>query len=181
MQYRYTKQLRLHDLQLQLHFKLENVGETPISTQNYAHNFVALDDQPIGAGYELTFANEINPKTFGEFVDSESLLFISGNQVKWTKTPTVDFYVEHALKNSGSGKIWELFHKQCRIRLSESINFEGTHLNLWGKGHVVSPRSSIQFTSIPEKKRIGPESTRWDWRIKSAKTDRILLPAHSIR
>jgi hypothetical protein len=67
------------DIETQLFVKYEliNVGSKKIQTDVYNHNFFNVDKNPIGPGYGIIFANELEPamgSTFGDrakFVDNK--------------------------------------------------------------------------------------------------------------
>ncbi len=60
--YRFTKRIQLADdsaPKFSIDHKLENLGENPIDTDYYCHNFTIIDGTPIGPAYELTFPFEL--------------------------------------------------------------------------------------------------------------------------
>jgi len=149
MQYRYVKRLMLAENKLIVSYTLENTGEVAFSTENYAHNFISFDQQPTGRNTSLATKDPVNRNNFGEFVDPESLLEIGQDALSWSQTPTVDFFVEHLMKNQGAGKQWTLSNSETGTSISESVDFPATHLNLWGKEHVVSPEAFHAISLSP--------------------------------
>ncbi|MBD3420082.1 MAG: hypothetical protein GF398_08205 [Chitinivibrionales bacterium] len=62
--YRYRKSLLLSDSALRITHTLVNTGAHPLQTEHYSHNFIMLDNRPIGPGYtlELPFTIALSPK-----------------------------------------------------------------------------------------------------------------------
>jgi hypothetical protein len=55
--YQYVKRLGLNEkgTGFTVNHELKNTGKQTIDTQHYCHNFVILDEQPVGPGYQLIF------------------------------------------------------------------------------------------------------------------------------
>ncbi len=139
MQYRYSKTLSLQGNRLEIQYALENTGEIDFTTQHYCHNFMALDAQPVGPDYTLHLSHAINTRGFGEFVNPRSCLDVSADQISWHLAPDTDFFIEHLSKADSRFRSWTLRHRGSGTSVSESVDFTPTHMNLWGKGHVISP------------------------------------------
>jgi|GEM_PF-1035993 len=61
--YTYQKQIRLLEGQrvLEIHYNLINTGERQLTTSQYAHSFIRLDNQPTDKRYAVTFAGRVKP------------------------------------------------------------------------------------------------------------------------
>lgn len=59
--YEYRKQIILPDgkAALEVHYTLTNTGKRQLTTSQYAHNFIRIDDQPIGEDYTVTFSGKV--------------------------------------------------------------------------------------------------------------------------
>ncbi len=81
--YEYTKTLRLvpGKAELLLEHSLKNVGELPIETTVYNHNFFTIDDEPTGPNIMTSFPYPISAegKGFGE------LIAVQGDQLVYTR------------------------------------------------------------------------------------------------
>jgi len=62
--YRYIKRLSLNPTGtgFSVMHQLENTGKKAIETQHYCHNFVILDEQPVGPAYQLNFPFTLKAK-----------------------------------------------------------------------------------------------------------------------
>jgi len=139
MQYRYTKTLKLDGNRLVIQYQLENTGTVAIPTLHYSHNFLALDNQPVGLDYQLRVGHPIQSETFGEFVSPQNCITLTPDHISWKLAPKTDFFIENLSIGHPELRSWTLSHRGTGTSISESINFEPTRINLWGKGHVISP------------------------------------------
>jgi hypothetical protein len=59
--YEYRKRIVLPEgkAALEVHYTLTNTGKRQLTTTQYAHNFIRIDDQPIGKDYTVTFAGKV--------------------------------------------------------------------------------------------------------------------------
>src|SRR5439155_23929807 len=80
--YEYVKRLALPaGDELTIEHRLKNTGTKAIDTEQYCHNFVILDQQPVGPGYRLGF--KFNPRAKRDLkdaakVEKEEFLFSRG-------------------------------------------------------------------------------------------------------
>ena len=63
------KKIELHESSFTIHYCLENTGNKKIETTEYNHNFIAIDNELIGADYFLKFPFKIQPSLFEEVVN----------------------------------------------------------------------------------------------------------------
>jgi hypothetical protein len=61
--YEYTKTLSLPEgtNRMEIRYSLKNTGKKRIVTNQYAHNFIRIDEQPVGAAYTVQFKNRVSP------------------------------------------------------------------------------------------------------------------------
>jgi len=133
------KEIRLEDDGFKIQYRLHNTGDKRISTQEYAHNFMAIDEKLIGRDYTLRFPFEIKPEKFGETVNLEGLVTMDSKSFQFKGTPKEQFFFSNL---SGDQKVkaqWELIHLPSKIGVRESGSFETGKINLWGWRHVISP------------------------------------------
>jgi hypothetical protein len=131
-----SKQICLEGNCLVIRYQLENTGLKPILTQEYAHNFVAIDNQPIGPGYQLSFADPIslNPAAC---VGLDSLR-ITGNQVGFAEDLEGLYLRPQAFSKTNQAQ-WELLLPSKGVGLREFDDFTPCRIAVWGTLHVLSP------------------------------------------
>jgi hypothetical protein len=79
--YRYTKRIALEGRQpaFTLRHTLKNTGTRPVETDQYGHNFILIDDEPVGISYRLRFpfrAPEKQPLKEVAEIDGQELRFL---------------------------------------------------------------------------------------------------------
>ena len=135
---RYVKRLRAEDNRLRVEYELANVGKREIVTNEYAHNFVCIDGQPVGPDYALTFAGE-GPTPFRVQVGD---LRAAGERLEWGSVPERDFYGRMYPGEEGEAGLprgWSLLHRPSGVRVGESCGFDTALIAVWGMAHNVSP------------------------------------------
>lgn len=148
---RLVKKLSVADNRLRFSYALENVGDKPIVTTEYGHNFVHVNGEPIGPGYSLRLSESFAYSPSGNG-DRDPLLFANGT-MRWRHIPKEAFYC----RSTGSytpGIQWELLH-ESGVGLRETVDFTPSLLALWGTDHVVSPEVFIRLEVKPG------ETVRW--------------------
>ncbi len=143
------KEIRLEESGFSINYKLRNTGEKKISTQEYVHNFLAIDKNLIGPEYVLRFPFEIKPQKFGETVNSEGLVEIGSESVKFSDIPNEQFFFSNL---SGDEKVmasWELIHLKSKVGIRETGSFDTQKINLWGWRHVISPELFVNININP--------------------------------
>ena len=56
------KKISIDGNQLRIDYTLKNIGEKTIDTEEYTHNFLAIDGKPLGKGYQVDVAFEADDK-----------------------------------------------------------------------------------------------------------------------
>ena len=138
-----------------IHYTLKNTGEKTIITDEYVHNFVAIDNSPINQEYALKFPFQPIPSSFIEHVNPENKInFIKSNLVVKDAINDVFFF-----SNLSGGKevpaTWTLTHKKSGISVSEIGDFETHKINVWGKKSCYKHRAFKQLIIPPN------ETTQW--------------------
>lgn len=134
----YNKKISLVDNQLIIDYHLTNTGSKSVQTEEYCHNFVHINNHPIGPAYSLDVPFDIKKEveTSSELTESFSL---TGNTLTWSKTPQSVFYFKTPLPNSTIKGWWELIHKPTGVGMKEQVDFAPDLFALWGEDYVVSP------------------------------------------
>uniref|UniRef100_A0A7C4PHI9 DUF4432 family protein n=1 Tax=Anaerolinea thermolimosa TaxID=229919 RepID=A0A7C4PHI9_9CHLR len=114
---RLTKQISVENNRMTIQYGLENTGEKPILTNEYTHNFIGINQQPLGSAYTLRFPQniafeDITPMVRDQlprwmrrflpfFADAAarkyiqkqlSILNVNDRELSWHHTPTSPFY-----------------------------------------------------------------------------------------
>jgi len=156
--WRLVRRWRVEPTELILETELTNLGSRPLETTEYIHNFFA---GPVGPGCVLTLPRPV-PAAAGltEWVDPEDLMRAEGGRVTWTRTPTRDFFFADPTR-PGCGA-WTLENHREGWTVTETAGFEVSGLNLWGRGHVVSPEL-YRMVAVSPGKTLG-WTRRWSVR-----------------
>lgn len=114
---RLTKQISVENNRMMIQYELENTGEKSILTNEYVHNFIGINQRPIGPDYTLRFPQkiafeDITPMVRNQlpqwirrflpfFADTAarkyiqkqvSILNVNDRELSWHRTPTTPFY-----------------------------------------------------------------------------------------
>ena len=81
--YLLQKEIELAESGFTLKYYLQNTGEKDISTDEYVHNFTAINNDLIGNKYVLKFPFQLWPELFGETINPELKVAIGKNEIKF--------------------------------------------------------------------------------------------------
>ena len=73
-------------------YELENKGSKDIVTDEYTHNFIAINNTKIGPAYNLRFPGAMDQKLFDEVVNPEELVALIQNSFEFIKSPSTPFF-----------------------------------------------------------------------------------------
>ena len=90
--YKLTKEIELHHSSFTIKYTLHNIGEKEIITDEYTHNFMAINKASIGQNYELSFPFQLKPALFEETVNTEQKVAIGDQKIKFKDTPKEPFF-----------------------------------------------------------------------------------------
>lgn len=130
-------------------YELENRGSKDIITDEYTHNFIAINNTKIGSAYDLKFPNVVHQELFDEVVNPEKLIKLSQNSFEFIKSPSTPFFFSNL---SGGKKVraqWEIQNIKNQIAIKEVGDFFTKKINLWGCNHVISPEMFHQIQLKP--------------------------------
>ncbi|MGB5435401.1 MAG: hypothetical protein WBM98_05870 [Maribacter sp.] len=149
------KEIALRESGFVINCRLENTGEKDIRTDEYVHNFMALNNALMGSDYELKFPFQLKPERFKETVNRERQVALGLNVVGFNGTPNEQFFFSDLSGGEYVQASWELLHHKHKIGISETGSFKTNKVNLWGWKHVISPELFFQIYIQPG------ESTEW--------------------
>ena len=145
------KEIRLVESGFIIRYYLKNTGEKTINTDEYNHNFIAINKELIGIDYRLEFPFWIRPERFDETVNPEGKVEIVGKKIMFNGTPNQQFFFSNLSGNENIGAAWELINTKNKIGISETGSFKTSKVNLWGWKHVISPELFFDIAVEPGK------------------------------
>jgi len=137
--YELQKKILLEDSNFSISYHLKNTGIKEIRTDEYVHNFLAINNDLIGKNYCLHFPFELKPKLFTETVNTDLAVSIKKNQVAFNLTPNNPFFFSNLSGGESVEAMWELRNLNVKIGIREKSSFQTKKVNLWGWKHVISP------------------------------------------
>ena len=137
--YKLTKEIKLYSSSFTIKYTLHNTGEKEIVTDEYTHNFMAINKASIGQNYELSFPFQLKPALFEETVNMEQKVAIGDQKIKFKDTPKEPFFFSNLSGGNQVHAEWKLTDLKTNIGIRETGNFQTNKINLWGWGHVISP------------------------------------------
>lgn len=160
--YAYTleKRIALKEDGFAIHYQLVNTGNKTISSEEYTHNFIAIQNTSMGSDYQLTLPFIMDPTAFDQNLNKEGACCFEANKVRWTDTPENPIFFSNLSGKKSSQSRWELRNKKAGLSISESTNFMTDKVNLWGWSHVASPELFFKFSCLPG------QSVAWQRRYK---------------
>ena len=156
------KKITLNEVGFSINYSLENTGEKEIITDEYVHNFMAIDNQLIGNNYSLTLPFQLKPENFDAVVNPENVVEIKESEIAFNGTPEQQLFYSNLSGGNYRTAFWELRDHNSNLSISEEGSFKTNKVNLWGTRHVISPEL---FHTIKLKPS---ETTKWSrsYRIK---------------
>jgi hypothetical protein len=152
--YHLTKSIILEDSSFSINYELKNTGDKAILSNEYVHNFLALNGQAIHKGYTLKLPFTINPESFTETVNPMQTVEFKDALVKWNSEVTEPFFFSNMNSKEEEDYWWELVHEEERIGIRENCYGKVSKVNLWGTRHVVSPEVFHPIYLRPSEKDI---------------------------
>lgn len=147
--YRLEKTYRLEADALSISYRLENRGEKVLRTEEYNHNFLAINSQVVDENYRLELGFQPRPSDFEEFENVEQVLRLEDAGIALQKQAREPFFIGRLQGQQAVAATWTLYHQSLGIGIREQGNFKTEKINLWGWGHVISPELFHQITVQP--------------------------------
>jgi len=137
--YLLRKEIRIEGSGFVIKYYLENTGEKEIETDEYVHNFLAINEETVGEIYRLKFPFLLNPKSCRETVNPEKKVEIEVEQIQFNGSPEEPFFFSYLNGSTSVDSGWELRNSKSNIGIKEIGSFGTGKVNLWGDKHVISP------------------------------------------
>jgi len=146
-----TKEIKLFGRKLVIEYSLQNTGEKIITTDEYTHNFIAMNKSLSKPNYLLKFPFQLKPLLFEENVNPEKKVLLEPSQIAFQSSPKKQYFFSNLSGGESVKASWELINQQTCIGIKETGNFETTKINLWGWEHVISPELFIHIEIPPHE------------------------------
>lgn len=146
-----NKEIELHDSSFTIKYHLKNTGEKDIITDEYNHNFTAINEALIGKNYALKFPFRLKPELFDEAVNPEGKVDIGQSEITFSGSPQEQFFFSNLTASENVRAEWELINLKSKIGISEIASFQTNKVNLWGWKHVISPELFFKIFLKPDQ------------------------------
>jgi len=147
--YLLKKEIELQETGFTIKYCLQNTGEKDIITDEYVHNFTAINKELIGHNYILKFPFQLKPELFVDTVNPEQKVDIGQNDIKFNGSPKEPFFFSNLTGSKNVDAQWDLINLESKIGISETGSFQTNKVNLWGSKHVISPELFINIFIKP--------------------------------
>ena len=145
------KEISIAANSLLIKYSLDNTGEKQIITDEYVHNFMAINNGLIGQDYELKLPFQIIPSLFDETVNSENKVEIRLNDITFNETPKKQFFFSNLTGGKEIEAEWTLKNLKANIEIKEIGSFKTDKVNIWGWGHVISPELFFKISAASKE------------------------------
>jgi hypothetical protein len=153
--YALKKEIALKDSGFTITYDLQNTGKNPIETDEYVHNFTAINKEHIGSNYILKFPFQLKPALFEETVNPEQKVVIGERDFTFNAGPEVPFFFSNLSGDEMGDAQWDLLNLNSNIGIRETGRFKTDKVNVWGSKHVICPELFFKIALQPG------ESTGW--------------------
>ncbi|MEQ8364385.1 MAG: hypothetical protein RH948_16035 [Cyclobacteriaceae bacterium] len=147
--YELVKKINLLSSGLEISYQLTNTGEKTIHSNEYIHNFLAVEPSEIAKGCTLKFPFDIKPNQFDEHIDTENLLLIGDQDISVKNSPKAPYFLSDLSGGAPIDARWQFENSVAGIGISESCDFSSRWVALWGTGHVISPELYLDIHLLP--------------------------------
>ena len=145
------KEISISENSFTINYFLHNTGEKKIITDEYVHNFMAINNALIGKDYTLKFPFQIDSTLFDETVNSENKVEIGSDNITFHETPKKQFFFCNLTGGKELQAEWMLTNLKTGVGIKEIGNFKTNKINLWGWKHVISPELFFKISVGPKE------------------------------
>ncbi|MFZ6029437.1 MAG: hypothetical protein ACOYYS_17125 [Chloroflexota bacterium] len=171
---RLTKTVSVRDNQLEIGYRLENMGTKTLATHEYCHNFLCIDDHPLGPDYRLRFPYPVElqdneaiirshlPKEMRKLPEdmlariiaahkqqSRAIFDIQNETLRLNAVPDKPFYCRLEGFFPTQKPQWVLTHAPSGVTVCEYDDFAPSRVAVWGTTHVISAEVFLDFHIEP--------------------------------
>jgi hypothetical protein len=143
------KEIELKDSGFTITYDLKNTGEKDIITDEYVHNFTAINKERIGTDYILKYPFQLKPALFEETVNPEQKVDVGKTDLKFKAGPSVPFFFSNLSGDELVTAHWELVNLKSKIGITETGSFKTNKVNIWGAPHVICPELFFKIDLKP--------------------------------
>lgn len=131
---------------------LRNTGVKHIDTDHYGHNFVILDDHPIGPNYEISYPFTLSTKT-AETLAAPAV--INGNTIGFTGAVAENkpVWVQLSGHSDTRENTVTVSHVPSRVSLQIRQDFISAHMILYAKPTAICPEAFIHLKLSPGQEK----------------------------
>lgn len=170
---RHQKTVRVEDNHLVIDYEFENIGEKPIETEEYTHNFLAIDGLPYDENYRLQTAFRVDEKGRQELVGmssmmpgitvSDDILSLGGGRPSVTfkdgellfrEAVSGQYYTRGNLV-ANTGEHFRLSNRKAGCYVAETDSFDAPYMAIWGIGSCIAVEAFCPVKVAPG------ENARW--------------------
>jgi hypothetical protein len=164
---------------MEIVYRLENVGSKTIETNEYYHNFMGIDQHPIGPEYQLHFPFTIQlediaaayrhflPPLLRKLLPSilqdkllkrmaapgNKVVKVKGGDFSFLATPQSPFYFRPLGFTKTDGYQWVLTHLPSGVQMREYDDFTPCRIAVWGTSHVISAEIFVDINLNPGQEK----------------------------
>jgi hypothetical protein len=176
---RLVKTLTVMDNRLEIAYRMENTGSKPIQTNEYVHNFIGINNQPLGPEYTVKFPYPVRFEKFKQpprgwmryvpgFVRERLMqpwvdkmiepLEVTNDRINIKHTPKTPFYCRMTGFGQTDQPQWELRRLTSGVSMREYDDFGPCRVAMWGTEHVISVEVFVDIDIQPGQSQ---SWTRW--------------------
>lgn len=149
--------------------ELVNTGDRTLDLREYQHNFLAINQLPMGPGYHLSVpfdgtAKEIVEKSVridNYQIPVEGVFQAAGTNISYRKTmdnTACHKVTEESRILSCPEYRWTLYHESSPARVSETVYFQPRGLVIWGIEHCLCAEVYDLWSLKPGERRVSARS-----------------------
>ena len=146
-----TKNISIKNNILTIYYNLKNTGDKTVKTDEYCHNFLAINRRIINGEYKLRFPFSIEKEKIKELVDPDEVLQFNNNYISWKSEFKNQFFISSLDTGKKVNASWSLENTDLGVGIKETGNFVPEKINLWGNIHVISPEIFVKIDLPPGK------------------------------
>jgi len=152
---RVVKTVSVQQNELTIAYALENVGQKPIVTHEYCHNFMGMDGHPMGPDYRLRVPYPITLEPLPDWMKRMVENLVIEGDIRLRQTPQHAFYCRLQGYSQTDAAQWELVHEPSGVTVREYDDFAPGRVAVWGVSHVISAEVFVGIDVQPG------ETQRW--------------------